>query len=275
MRVLLWLALGLVLGVCVCSAALRLANSTIGCTPEPACRLAQPAPATAGDAVLPAAADDAVPAWQQTLRLTHRISATLAGLVFVFIVLFGFAQWSAGERVAGISLLLLAALLALVGRVTPSPSPAVVLANLLGGHLLLAALAWLLARPAPRQPDMRGHAALGWPLAVAVLLLSASGGWAGAPGAAMPAWLPALHLALGLAVTVTLVAAAWRLRRLPLVAPLAGASALAAVATGLSGLPPLQQAFGWPAAATHSVLAGLTLAGCTALWRLSRRAGAG
>ena len=111
MRVLLGLAFVLVLLVALCSATLRLAASGVGCTPWPTCY---------AQANAAAPADDAVPAWQHTLRLTHRVSATVAGLVFVFIVAFGFSRWSLSQRVAGASLWLLALALALVGRITPS-----------------------------------------------------------------------------------------------------------------------------------------------------------
>ncbi|MBE7420054.1 MAG: hypothetical protein HS128_20315 [Ideonella sp.] len=267
MRALLWLALLLVLGVSLCSAALRLANSPIGCTPAPACALETAAaqPTTPADAQ--------PPAWQQTLRLTHRISASLAGVVFLFIVVFGFARWSASQRVAGLALLVLTLALALVGRITPAPSAAavlggvpppsapVVLTNLLGGHLLLAALAWLLVTP-PSGPRAA------WPgagLSAAVLAVSASGvmvtigtaaGWASA------------HAALGAAALLALAVLAWRWRGRA--TALAAATALVAAATAFSGLPTLQQALHWPAAVVHSVLAGLTLAAAAALWRGSR-----
>src|SRR5262245_36255114 len=145
MRALLWLAMALVLLVAVCSATLRLSQSGIGCTPWPVC-YAQASASPPGD--------DAVPAWQHTLRMTHRISATAAGLAFVFIVAFGFGGWTPSQRVAGVSLWLLAAALAFVGRSGPSQLPTVVLANLLDEHLLLAALAWLLV-PSAQSVDTR------------------------------------------------------------------------------------------------------------------------
>ncbi|HEX6020272.1 MAG TPA: hypothetical protein VFZ28_19420 [Burkholderiaceae bacterium] len=262
MRALLWLAFALVLVVCLCSAALRLSGAA-GCTPAPECL------APAGGAVAAAGPPaDAAPGWQRALRLTHRITASLAGLVFLFIVAFGFARWSIGERVAGLSLLVLTLALALVGRITPSPSAAVALTNLLGGQLLLAALAWLLApRAAP------GARWLGWPLFAAALLLAATGSLAGLYAVARTGWLTG-HAVLGVAVAAVLAAAAWRLRRARGAsgATLAAtATAVAAAAAGVLGLVLLQPAAPWPAALAHSAGGGLVLAGCAALWRASRR----
>jgi len=266
MRALLGLAVALVLLVVVCSAALRLAASGVGCTPWPGCYAQAQAAAP-----LP---DEAVPEWQHAVRLTHRISATAAGLLFVFIVAFGFGAWSLSQRVAGTALLVLAVALALIGRITPSPSAAVVLANLLGGHLLLAALAWLLT-PAPRSPATAAPSArwIGWPLCAGVLLLLASGGLVSALAAAAASGhgVLLLHTSLGVLALLALALAAWQLRRRAPAATIAALSTLLAVAVAVLGLPPLQRALGLPAAAAHSVLAGLTLAGCVALWRSSRR----
>jgi len=302
MRWPLGLAVALVLLVVVCSATLRLASNGVGCTPWPAC-YAQADTA----APLP---DDAVPDWQRTLRLTHRISATVAGLVFVFIVAFGFGHWSASQRVAGVSLWVLALALALIGRITPSELPAVVLANLLGGHLLLAALAWLLV-PSPALPGAAVQPAsvrrLGWLPFTAVLLALASGGLVSARGAvtacidgcgaaqwpsALAAWnlwqpngawlagsgdavrrgLLSMHATWGALVIAALGFAAWRRRQQ------AGFGA-AALATGLAlaaavlGLGAVQQPMPLPAAAAHSVVAALTLAAAAMLWRVVARAG--
>lgn len=294
MRALLLLAFALVLLVVVCSATLRLAGSGIGCTPWPVCY------AQASTAAPP---DDAIPEWQRTLRLTHRISATMAGLVFVFIIAFGYGEWSASQRVAGVSLLLLAVVLALVGRITPSQLPAVVLANLIGGHLLLAALAWLLT-PSPLSEDPATLPASGWhggSWFAGVLLVLVSGTLVSVRGAAAAcadgcafdsvAWLHALaawnpwragnaggqgapvqqgllqmHAVLGTLVALGLALTAWRMRHRRGVAPLAAATALAALTAFGLGF-----ALALPAAAAHSVLGGLTLAGCAALWRARRR----
>jgi len=150
----------------------------------------------------------------------------------------------------------------------------VVLANLLGGHLLLAALAWLLT-PAPRSPATAAPSArwIGWPLCAGVLLLLASGGLVSALAAAAASGhgVLLLHTSLGVLALLALALAAWQLRRRAPAATIAALSTLLAVAVAVLGLPPLQRALGLPAAAAHSVLAGLTLAGCVALWRSSRR----
>ncbi|HEU5295067.1 MAG TPA: COX15/CtaA family protein [Burkholderiaceae bacterium] len=298
MRTLLALALALVLLVALCSATLRLSQSGVGCTPWPTCY---------AQASAEAPRDAEIPAWQHTLRLTHRISATVAGLAFVFIVAFGFGGWSRSQRVAGASLWALAAALAFVGRITPSQLPAVVLANLLGGHLLLAALAWLLT-PALQSVDTLPSAIareLSWPLWAFVLLVLVSGGLVSARTAvaacadgcgldlaswpdALAAWQPwrgnaawadgigtpmrqallQLHVVLGALAMSVLCWAAWRVRRCTGAATVAALTALAAVSVALLGIGPLQQALGLGAATAHSVLGGFTLAGSAALWRV-------
>ncbi len=86
--------------------------------------------------------------WQDAVRLAHRVSASAAGLVFLFGVLMSWGGWRRGERVAGMLLLACTAVLAVVGRYTVAGAALpVVLVNLLGGHLLLALLAWLWVRP--------------------------------------------------------------------------------------------------------------------------------
>jgi cytochrome c oxidase assembly protein subunit 15 len=299
MRGMLGLALALVLLVALCSATLRLASTGVGCTPWPGCY---------AQANAAAPADETVPAWQHTLRLTHRVSATVAGLVFVFIVAFGFSRWSLSQRLAGASLWVLAVALALVGRITPSQLPAVVLANLLGGHLLLAALGWLLVPAAPllvTAPRPALARWLGWPLVVGVLLSLASGALVSARGAvvacadgcgpadwpaALAAWnlwqpnaawpsggamqkgVQSMHVAWGTLVVVALGMAAWRLRGRAGIA--AGAAATLALAAAVLGLGGVQRLMPLPTAAAHSVLAGLTLAGATVMWRcIASRAG--
>jgi heme a synthase len=172
MRFWLVVAAALVLAIATASAMLRLSLAGVGCTPWPACYAERSAlqpwqpgsDAAAGPAM--SAMQSAVrvgesvttpePPWHAGVRLAHRISASAAGLVFLFVVLMGWSRWTAGERVAGLLLLAVSAGLALLGRYTPSTLPVVVLANLIGGHLLLAALAWLLAaRAASRWPSYR------------------------------------------------------------------------------------------------------------------------
>lgn len=301
MRGLTWLALALVLAIVVASAMLRLSSAGIDCTPWPAC--------VAEAAAQPLVADDAAaPAWHGTVRLVHRLSASAAGIVFLLLVVFGFATWDLTQRVAGVALLALAAALALIGRATPSPLPAVVLANLLGGHLLLAALAWLLARPGTRAVRVMPLAAPS--LVLMVLATSALGGLVSARGAmaacaaecgvASPAgsWaaalaaldvsqansaLPAasadamrqgllqLHVAFGVLLVLAVGWVTWRLQGRA--APGLGIAAtllLLCLAAATLGVGALQRLLPLGGATTHSLLAGLALSAAFVLWRATR-----
>jgi cytochrome c oxidase assembly protein subunit 15 len=206
MRAWLWIAAALVLVVSASSAALRLSQAGVGCTPWPACYAA---------ALAPQPADAVMPAWHETVRLTHRISATAVGLVFVFIVLFGWSRWRAGERVAGVLLLAISLGLAWLGRHTPSALPAVAVGNLLGGHLLLAALAWLIAAPqAPHAsfPSSRANRSAPWCfalLAAALAMHSALGALVGTAGAPYPLAMAVGHSLLA-ALMLALAVALWR-----------------------------------------------------------------
>jgi cytochrome c oxidase assembly protein subunit 15 len=297
MKTLLWLSAALVLVVCTASAALRLSQAGVGCSPWPACYLQQ--------AATPETQAASAPAWHERVRLTHRISASVVGLMFVFAALFGWARWNAGERIAGAGLLLASLALAWLGRYTPSPLPAVALANLVGGHVLLAMLAWLLTTSGTETAPRSGAAvAFGFVAVVAVQI--ALGGLVSAraaaaaciegciPGALSGWTLSAFDLGLansGLgspdvdsierravlvahegAALVVLGAAAfagWRARHaLRWKAWLPLALTLVAAALGLKmarGPYPLGQAV------VHSVTAALALAGATALWRLALR----
>jgi len=301
MRALTWLALALVLAIVVASAMLRLSSGGIDCTPWPTC--------VAAAAAQPLAVDDAAaPPWHGSVRLVHRLSASAAGIVFLLLVAFGFGAWDATQRVAGLALIGLAAALAVIGRATPSPLPAVVLANLLGGHLLLAALAWLLTRPGARSAHTMPLAA---PLLVPmVLATSALGGLVSARGAmaacaagcgvaspagswaaalaAMDVWqansaLPAasadamrqgllqLHVAFGVLLLLAVGWVSWRLRRRA--APglaIAATLLLLCVADAALGLGAVQWLLPLGAATAHSLLAGLALGTAFVLWRATR-----
>jgi heme a synthase len=297
MRTLLWLSAALVLVVCTASAALRLSQAGVGCSPWPACYMQQ---AAAPDTAVASAAD-----WHDPVRLTHRISASVVGLMFVFAVLFGWTRWNTGERIAGAGLLLASVGLAWLGRYTPSPLPAVAIGNLLGGHVVLALLAWLLAtsraETAPRFGTAAGFgfvALVAAQIALGVLvsaraaaaaciegcLSGALSGWTLSPfdpglansGLGSPAIDSAERRSVQLAhqgVAVVVLAASafigWRARQsLRWKAWLPLALALVAVALGLKmarGPYPLGQAV------AHSVTAALALAGATVLWRLALR----
>jgi len=208
------------------------------------------------------------PAWHEGVRLAHRVSASAAGLVLLLGMLFGWSRWAPAERVAGAGLLVLTAGLALLGRYTPSPQPAVAWANLMGGHALLALVAWLLAAPAApgrnRAPLRRGAL-----LAALVLLEDGLGAVLGAQ--AMPglrSLVVPLHQGLGVVVLAgAALAARLAWTQAPLAALLSLIVTLAALATGWL-LPAA-----YTAAVAHSVLGALSLAATVALWQRWRSGG--
>ncbi len=138
-RALLWAALALAFVVLAASSSLRLAANGLSCTPWPAC-YGQPATAEAqSDATTTAA-----------LRAIHRVAATVFGLLALALPVAGWRRFARGERAATLLLLAVTAGLAWLGRHTPSPLPAVTVANVLGGLTLIGLLAWLLAPAAGR-----------------------------------------------------------------------------------------------------------------------------
>jgi cytochrome c oxidase assembly protein subunit 15 len=144
MRRLVSIALALVLVIILSSAFIRLSQSGLSCRDWPACYGAQ--------VEVPAAAPSE--SWPVFLaRTAHRIAASGAGILFLFIAALGWHHWRGdSRRAAAVTLVVLAGLLAWLGKYTPSTLPAVMLGNLLGGMALLGLLAWLW------QPDTRGEA---------------------------------------------------------------------------------------------------------------------
>ena len=304
MKLLLALAAALTLIVAVSSAMLRLSLGGAGCTPWPACYEAR-----ADHAVQSSLTPEQVPGWHRGVRLAHRVTASLAGLLFLMATLFGWRRWSFSERCAALVLLAVSVGLALLGRYTPSPLPVVVQANLLGGHLLLAALAWLLVRP--RLANHPSAATSAWLPAVAMLLMvlvlaqaaigglvsarsaaaaCQAGGCAVAPADAVGAFDPLrpnallppsvhapqrqavlqLHTVSGVLTVVVALVVAWGARRcLP-----GPAMALASVAVTVLLLGWLTRSYPMPLATTvvHSVLAAVLLALAAGLRRRLRRA---
>jgi len=279
LRRLLQLAFALALVVVGASATLRLAANGIGCETWPACY---------GGADTAAAAN-ATPL-ARALRLSHRIAASAFALVALAAVALGWRRWASGQRIAGAALLAATALLAWIGRHTPSPLPAVTLINLLGGFALLALLAYLLAA---RPPAAAAAAPIG-ALAVLVVALALQAGsgalisarLAGADCASdcRTSWLPGaaaladpmlsgtaaeivqpragqvLHLwhrlgGLALALT-TLVAAFALLRR----RRRRTATMVAAAATGALGFAAASADPALAAVAAHALAAGLLVA---------------
>ncbi len=163
-RALVWVSLALVLVVNGASAYVRLAQQGSGCEPWPQC-YGQSAPQDAG----------AVPAEDAPhfyIRATHRLAASLAGVLFLAIAFLGWSVWRGiAARVAVIKLLVLAAFLAWLGRYTPSLVPVVTVGNVVAGMATFGVLAWLAAwRPglpgppaherSPRGPALVAAAAL-------------------------------------------------------------------------------------------------------------------
>ncbi len=139
------LCLLLLVAVTSLSALMRHRAAGLGCDPWPACY-------GQGDRV--AATPGAVMVGGQALtaaRVAHRIAATLALLLVIAMVAIAFGARPALRRAGGLALalLVLATLLALLGLFTPGARlPAVAMANLLGGMLMLALAARLVGPPA-------------------------------------------------------------------------------------------------------------------------------
>jgi len=149
----------------VVSAYLRLSGAGIGCTPWPSCYQEQSR----------APSHDQHP----VARFAHRLLASGLGVVVIMIVSVSVSMRPRRGVVLWTSLALLAltALLAVLGRATPTaPGPGVALANLLGG-VAMAALLWWLAIQAKGESERRRER-LRWPAAaiVALLLLQVSFG---------------------------------------------------------------------------------------------------
>ena len=142
-RRLLMLALLLAVVIVGASSYLRLAGNGLGCEPWPICYGTDDA-ARQANQTLPV----------QLLRFTHRIAATSFLLVALVLVFFGWRRWSRPERAAGVGLLAVTLVLAIVGRFTPSTLPWITWVNVLGGFSLIGLLLWLWpVQPAPsRRP---------------------------------------------------------------------------------------------------------------------------
>lgn len=149
------------------SALLRHSAAGLGCRPWPAC-YGQGERAVAGGASVPVGATIAA------ARLAHRITATLSLLGAIALVVLSLSGRPTlrREAVLSVALLTLALALALLGVFTPGARvPAVAMANLLGGFVMLA----LAARLAAASPSPRlGASAIG----VAALLLGQIAGGA-------------------------------------------------------------------------------------------------
>lgn len=137
------LACLLTLCITASSALIRHWQAGLGCEGWTGCAAVFPNRAEASVA-LPAA--DPPPAIR-VARLTHRVSASAVGLLVVFVVLFGWSRFSAGQKVAAAIALADTLFLAWLGRYTPHGLPLVTVGNVGGGMLLAGALAWIAAAP--------------------------------------------------------------------------------------------------------------------------------
>lgn len=139
----------LLLTICITgsSAFIRHSQAGLGCADRAVC-------ATAGAvaAAVQGAAPVAEPAPAvRAARLLHRVSAMVVGLLAGAIALVGWSGLRGSGRGAAALALLVTGALAWLGRYTPHDLPLVTLGNVLGGFLLAAAFAWILA-PAWRAP---------------------------------------------------------------------------------------------------------------------------
>lgn len=134
MRSLVNIGLALVLVITLSSAFIRLSQSGPSCPEWHACYSAQ--------AGTPAALSEESPVF--FARTVHRIAASAAGILFLVIAARGWVHWRGdSRRIVALALVVLAGLLAWLGKYTSSALPAVALGNLLGGMALLGLLAWL------------------------------------------------------------------------------------------------------------------------------------
>ncbi len=151
LRRLAWACVALVLAITTLSAFIRLSRAGLGCEPWPQCY------AQAGVQGSPHPADGGAVA---AARLAHRAVAVTALLVIIGMVMvtLSAAPVMPREGRMAVVLLVLAVLLAVLGRwTTDSRLPAVMLGNLLGGFAMLA-VSWRLARSAgPTQVARAPH----------------------------------------------------------------------------------------------------------------------
>lgn len=96
-------------------------------------------------------------------RALHRVSATLAGVLVLLVVVFGWSSMGGGARIAAAVALVDTVFLSWLGRYTPHDLPLVTLGNLVGGLLLAVALAWIAAARGGRgvPPGLRRVAVTG------------------------------------------------------------------------------------------------------------------
>ena len=162
--------LACLLTVCItaASAYIRHWQAGLGCAQRADCRVVATSEVAPGQAqtvrqALRRVVSGEAPPAVTMARAVHRLSATVVG---VLVVVIGFVGWSALasiDRTAIVAAVVLTVALAWVGIYAAHPSPAVTIANVLGGFTLGGALAWIAAggdrgggAPAGRGSGLRG-----------------------------------------------------------------------------------------------------------------------
>ena len=151
LRKLAWVCVAVVLAITSLSAFIRLSRTGLGCEPWPECYAQRAGSAGAAVAEKP---DTAVTA----ARIAHRVVAVAALLLVISMVMTAFASTPVMRREGrmALGLLVLAVLLAVLGRWSAGARvPAVILGNLLGGFAMFA-LSWRLARSVGQPPAAGG-----------------------------------------------------------------------------------------------------------------------
>lgn len=168
LRKLAWACAAVVLAITSLSAYIRLARAGLGCEPWPACYAQRAGGAFAASA---GKSDAAVAA----ARIAHRVAAVAALLLVISMVMTAFASTPAMPREGrmALGLLVLALLLAVLGRWSADARlTAVTLGNLLGGFAMFA-LSWRLARSVghPSPAGVARDPITTWARIAAVLLV--------------------------------------------------------------------------------------------------------
>jgi|TARA_B100000315_G_scaffold260920_1_gene327368 cytochrome c oxidase assembly protein subunit 15 len=178
------IAAALTFVVILLSAYIRLAEAGLGCSPWPACfaQFSSETQTQAQDLLSPLRGD------YQTLRVLHRVSASIVTLLVLIIASTGFRYRAEVGIGIPAGILIFTALLTVLGVNTPTREmPLIAFGNLMGGIILLALLFWLVLRllygrgPAtPPTSSVTYLTVIGRCALLAVFLQIASGGWASA-----------------------------------------------------------------------------------------------
>jgi len=209
LRRLAWACVLLMLVVTAASAWLRLAQPRPACVDWPVCRAATPD--GAGRAATQQAA---APTTESMVRATHRLTATLALLVVVAMLIFALRQRPRDPCVCALTLALLTLALGLsaLGIVTPgSRASAVLLGNMLGGLLMLA-LAWRLTRQFAGAVAPGAGRTLGWWALAGAALWGVQAGLGALSGAGGSIRISIAHQALALAPGCFALGVGWLAR---------------------------------------------------------------